>query len=72
MLNINFFKALEDCPSWPDDVSEDQIQELFETAIGTIIFHLSDTIIILINKKDEPTKIWNKFDELFQKKIIVD
>ena len=55
---------------WPSEFSEDQKSDLLETAIGTIIFHLSDSIIRLVDKEDSPAKIWKKLDNLFQVKSL--
>ena len=55
---------------WPSEFSEDQKNDLPETAIGTIIFHLSDSIIRLVDKEDSPAKIWKKLDNLFQVKSL--
>ena len=62
--------ALEESPKWPDDWSEDQKQELLEMETSIIILHLSDVVIRMIDKEDTPAKIWNKLDELFEKKIL--
>ena len=58
-------KALEDSIVWPSKFSEDQKNDLLETAIGTIIFHLSDSIIRLVDKEESPAQIWKKLDNLF-------
>ena len=63
-------KALEDPIMWPSEFSEDQKNDLLETAIGTIIFHLSDSIIRLVDKEDSPAKIWKKLVNLFQVKSL--
>lgn len=40
-----------------------------ETAMGTIIFHLFDSIIRLIDKENTPAKVWNKLEEMFQSRF---
>ena len=63
-------KALEDPINWPEGTTEDQKEEVLETATGTIIFHLSDSVIRRIDQEDSPAKIWKKLDELFQVKSL--
>ena len=58
-------KALEESPIFPKEFFEDQKQEVLETIIGIIIFHLTDAIIRLVDKEDTPAKIWKKLYELF-------
>ena len=43
-------RLISDPVVWPTDISDDQKLEMTETATGTIIFHLSDSIIQLIDK----------------------
>ena len=50
-------KAIEDPIIWPEGTTEDQKNEILETATGTLIFHLSDSIIRQIDSDDTPTKI---------------
>ena len=58
-------RVIIDPVTWPPYFPEDQKDEMLETATGTIIFHLSDSIIRLVDKEDTPSKIWKKLDELF-------
>jgi hypothetical protein len=44
-------KALDDPIIWPEEISEEQKNEVLETATGTIIFHLTDSIIRLLTAK---------------------
>lgn len=48
-------KALEDPLTFSDDYLEDQKQELLEMAMSSMILHLSDAIIFLIDKEETPT-----------------
>lgn len=44
-------RVISDPVLWPEDILQDQREEMSETAMGTIIFHLSDSIIRLIDKE---------------------
>ena len=63
-------KALDDPIIWPEEISEEQKNEVLETATGTIIFHLTDSIIRLVDGEDTLAKIWRKLDTLFQVKSL--
>ena len=63
-------KAIEDPIIWPEGTTEDQKNEILETATGTLIFHLSDSIIRQIDSDDTPAKIWKRLDDLFQVKSL--
>lgn len=49
-------KALDDPIIWPEETSEEQKNEVLETATGTIIFHLTNSIIRLVDGEDTPAK----------------
>lgn len=52
------------------DFLNDQRAEMIETTTGIISFHLSDSIIRMVDKVDTPAKIWKKLDVLFQSKYL--
>ena len=55
---------------WPPNFPKDEKSEMLETATGTIIIHLSYSIIRMVDKQNSPTKIWRKLDEFFQSKSL--
>lgn len=55
-----------DLVSWPEDVSQDQREEMSETmSMSMIISHLSHKIIGVIDKEDTLAKLWKKFEKMF-------
>ena len=64
-------RTLDDPVKWPERLTEDSKIDMLETAIGTIIFHLSDSVIRLIDQEDTPARMWKKLDELFQVKSLI-
>ena len=70
LASQKLLRVLEDPISWPEGTTKDQKEEMLESAIGIMIFHLSDSIIRMVDKEDTPSKIWKKLDELFQQKTL--
>lgn len=63
-------RIISDLVLWPEDILQDQREEMSETAISTIIFHLFYSIIRLIDKEDTPAKVCKKLEKMFQSRSL--
>ncbi|XP_062119233.1 uncharacterized protein LOC133832981 [Humulus lupulus] len=49
LASQKLLRVLEDPISWPEGTTKDQKEEMLESAIGIMLFHLSDSIIRMLS-----------------------